>query len=146
MWFKKALQEIPVLDFYKIALERNRIFIVEQQSAFLDIDEIDVNAVHIYRKDDQGTLVAYIRVYELDESTMSFGRVLVNKTKRGNGLGHELLSHTLTFLENNYPGKDVVIEAEEYLINFYKNYGFKPISQPYYDCNILHVTMKLSLQ
>lgn len=142
MWHFKRFDELTAREFHDIIKVRSQVFVVEQKSAFQEVDGADLNAVHIL-KTENNDIQAYVRVYEKEDKTMSFGRVLVPKTFRGQGLGRELLEQVMDYLEENYPAKEVVIQAEEYLIRFYKTFGFEIVSERYLDVGIWHVEMKL---
>jgi len=142
MWHTKTFDELTTREFYDISFERGRVFVVEQKSAFQDVDEIDLKAVHVYKIDDD-KLQAYIRIYEKNDGDTSFGRVLVPKEFRRKGLGKELLTTALQYMNENYPEQDISIEAASYLTDFYKSFGFEINGEEYLDTDIWHYPMKL---
>lgn len=142
MWHFKAFDELTAREFHDIIKVRSQIFVVEQKSPFQEVDGVDLNAVHIL-KTANNDIQAYVRVYEKEEDTMSFGRVLVPENFRGQGLGRELLEQVMHYLNKKYPDKEVIIQAEEYLTDFYESFGFDIVSDKYLDVGIWHVEMKL---
>src|ERR1700754_3452518 len=84
-------------DVYDALALRARIFVVEQDCAYLDVDGLDRQAWHLLGRDAQGTLLAYLRVVDpgWKFDVPSIGRVVVDASRRGTRLGHELLSEGL---------------------------------------------------
>ena len=78
---------------------------------------------HTYFKDEDGTILAYTRIYA-EEDTVHFGRVLVNQAHRKSGLGQKIVAQTLAAIEANAPGRPIVIGAQEYLQSFYESFWF----------------------
>lgn len=142
MWHFKIFDELTAREFHDIIKIRSQIFVVEQKSAFQEVDGIDLHAVHIL-KTTNTDIQTYGRVYEQEDGAMSFGRILVPKIFRGQGLGRELLEQVMNYLEENHPEKEVIIQAEEYLTDFYETFGFEIVSERYLDVGIWHVEMKL---
>lgn len=50
MWHYKFFEELKSLEIYKIYKLRVDTFIVEQQCYYEEIDEKDLNCVHIYKE------------------------------------------------------------------------------------------------
>jgi len=143
MWYVKTFNELTSLELYDILKKRSEIFVLEQNSAYQDVDGIDLKALHLFKKTSNG-MQAYLRLYETTEAVMSFGRVLVPEKLRGKGIARELLKQALQYLNENYSEKEVVIQAEEYLKHFYSSFGFEVVSERYQDVGIWHVEMKLN--
>ena len=84
----KPFSELNTEEFYAIVKERIAVFVVEQNCPYQEVDEIDEHAWHTYFKDDGGNISAYTRVCEAQDA-IHFGRVLVNKEHRKEGLGRK---------------------------------------------------------
>lgn len=93
IWYIKTFKDISVDDLYKIVQLREKVFVVEQECVFLDADGLDLQAVHIYTKTDNGDISAYLRVLPPGNPYCepSIGRVVVAKESRGQYLGKELM-------------------------------------------------------
>ena len=52
-------EALNVLDLYQILQLRNAVFVLEQNCPYLDIDDLDQTAWHLYHKTDR--VVAYAR-------------------------------------------------------------------------------------
>ncbi|MCD8505661.1 MAG: GNAT family N-acetyltransferase [Alkalibacterium thalassium] len=74
---------------------------------------------------------------------MRIGRVLVPQEFRSEGHGRELLKIALDYIICKYPKAEIEIQAEAYLKDFYESFGFRAISDLYYDEEIGHYDMEL---
>ncbi|EKZ0119977.1 GNAT family N-acetyltransferase, partial [Enterococcus faecalis] len=78
----KDTKELLPLEFLKIIKERVRVFVVEQNCAYQEVDDKDDTARHVYFKSND-KIVAYARItLDQNDTTISFGRVLVVKEYR----------------------------------------------------------------
>lgn len=141
MWQYKHFEDLTAREYHEILKERTKIFVVEQDSAYQEVDDIDLEAVHLIKR-DHGSIKAYARVYQ-QENRPRIGRVLVPKKFRGEGHGRELFEKAVQFIKAKYPSKTIEIQAEAYLKDFYGSFGFEPISKEYLDCDIPHIDMEL---
>lgn len=136
------LSELSSQEFFEIARERVKVFVVEQTCYYQEIDDGDATAYHLRLFDDQGYLVGYTRM--MDEGTYAtFGRVLVPKAERGHGYGRRLVQVTIEQTKQLFPGKLIAIEAQNYLRDFYASFGFKAVSDVFVLDGIPHVKMQL---
>tara|TARA_R110000868_G_scaffold301100_1_gene561547 strand:+ start:272 stop:724 length:453 start_codon:yes stop_codon:yes gene_type:complete len=147
-WHFLEFNQLSNNDLYEILRVRQEVFVVEQNINYVDADNVDQNCVHVFHKDDNG-INAYARILPVSISPynhISFGRVLTAKNARKFGLGKELISKSIDYIKKQFPNETaIIISAQEYLENFYKNFGFETISEPYIEEEILHVKMKLLL-
>ena len=56
----KTLDEMTAKEFCKIAEERTKVFVVEQDCPYQEIDQLDYTAHHLVLRDDQGNFVGYL--------------------------------------------------------------------------------------
>jgi ElaA protein len=141
MWQYKHFEDLSAREYHDILKERTKIFVVEQNSAYQEVDDIDLDATHLIKR-DKGCIKAYARVYKKDQRPR-IGRVLVPEEFRGEGHGRELFEKAISFIKAKYPSKTIEIQAEAYLKEFYASFGFEPISEEYLDCDIPHIDMEL---
>lgn len=144
MWEYKTFHELNITEYHEILKERTKVFVVEQDSAYQEVDDTDLHAVHIFKRED-GSIKAYARVY-LKNNLPSIGRVLVPKVFRGEGYGRELFETALNFAKENYPSKTIELQAEAYLKEFYGSFGFEAVSSEYLDYDIPHIDMEYKSQ
>jgi ElaA protein len=137
----RPLKLLDSLELYKLFKLRVDVFVVEQKCPYQEIDNKDINAIHIYLKDDDN-IVAYLRVLPpgLSYKEASIGRVLVNQEYRGKGYGRQIMEEGIKYCKNKY-SKDIKISAQAYLEDFYKSLGFEKTSNVYLEDNIPHIDM-----
>lgn len=145
-WKLKKFTELTTEEMYKILQLRSKVFVVEQNCPYLDIDDKDEKSYHLFCK-EEGKIVAYLRILEkgLSFDEISIGRVCVAKSFRGKGISREMMEYAIKFIEQQLGGKAIKIQAQAYLLGFYGSLGFKAISEEYLEDDIPHVDMKLKL-
>ena len=74
----------------------------------------------------------------------SIGRVLTMPAARGTGLGKEIVAMALAQCRDVYPGENIRISAQTYLIDFYVSFGFRTDGSPYNEDGIPHIEMVLA--
>lgn len=150
-WKLKKFEELSTDRLYELLKLRFDIFVIEQQSIYPDLDDLDQKALHLLAYDEGiQQLTAYMRILppdlSADGNTASFGRVVVSADARGKGLARELVSRGLTIIQENWPLSVVSIEAQYYLRDFYASFGFVVTSEPFLDAGVKHVEMQLTRQ
>lgn len=142
MWKIKHFDELTTDELYKIYYLRMATFIVEQERICQEIDEHDRQAIHIFKEDEHGEVVAYARVFlNSGGQEVTFGRVVTSKMVRGQGIGKELLGQIMTVIANDFPGKPIVIEAQLQVQGYYKKAGFVVQGKPYIHASTSHIKM-----
>ncbi len=136
----KTFDELTTLELYEILKLRAEIFIVEQQSIYQDLDDLDKSAYHMYIIRDN-EIVAYLRI--INNDTASIGRVLV-KVKRL-GLGSKLVNRALKFAKESLKMSNILISAQLQAKVFYEKLGFNVCSYVFELDGIPHVEMIIHL-
>lgn len=136
------LSDLSTLDFYEIVKAREAVFVVEQQCAYQEVDELDPLAWHLSAT-VKGQLAAYIRVVGPGDkfAEPSIGRVMTLSAFRGCQYGRALMVEAIRFTEQAYPGLGIRIGAQVYLTAFYESCGFVSVGEPYDEDGILHIDM-----
>lgn len=150
-WKLRRFDELTNTELYEIIALRERVFVVEQDCPYADCDGKDPVALHLAAY-SEGTLVAYCRIFApgVKFAEASFGRVIVEASHRGQGLGRELTQRALEAIESKYGPKPsgkipVRISAQSYLVDFYSSFGFKTRGEEYLEDNkIPHFEMLLA--
>lgn len=141
----KKTSELSVPELLEITKARIKVFVVEQECPYQEIDDQDDDAIHMILRVD-GELAAYTRIIRNSSSNyVSFGRVLVVKKFRKQHLGREIVSATIEEIKEDFPGNDIKIAGQSYLLDFYKSFGFKPVSDVYLEDGIPHVDLVLKV-
>ena len=63
---RKKFDELTAEELYEILKSRNEIFVIEQECIFQDCDDRDYG-YHVFCRDDEGRVAAYMRIYEIDQ-------------------------------------------------------------------------------
>ncbi|MGL6106922.1 GNAT family N-acetyltransferase [Romboutsia sp.] len=141
-WKLKKFKELELEEIYKILELRNEVFVVEQECAYQDCDGKDENSYHLF-SEDNGKVVAYLRILEKGVSydEIAIGRVCIRRDYRGKGISREMMLKAIEFIENSLNENEIKIQAQSYLLDFYKSLGFEAISDEYLEDNIPHIDM-----
>jgi ElaA protein len=135
----QRLEALTAGELYELLRFRQAIFVVEQRSAYPDLDGLDHQALHLLAR-TEGALAGCLRVLP---SPLRIGRVAVAAPLRGQGLGRRLMREALLYCSKTYPGRAVAISAQADLVPYYRSFGFQVISAPYDDFGVTHVDMEL---
>lgn len=142
----KKTSELSVPELLEILKARVKVFVVEQECPYQEIDNQDDDAVHMILRVD-GELAAYTRIVDSpSQGYISFGRVLVVKKFRKQHLGREIVSATIEEIKEDFPGNDIKIAGQSYLLKFYESFGFKPVSDVFLEDGIPHINLVLKVQ
>jgi ElaA protein len=139
----KPFDALTPLELHRILQLRSAVFVVEQTCVFLDADDHDLRAVHVFteaRRDR--ALEGCIRVFPggVTYSEASFGRLATAPSARRTGLGRALVAAALGWIDANAPGP-VQIGAQSYLERFYRGFGFTEVGEAYVEDGIPHMHM-----
>lgn len=144
-WQCSDFHQLSNKELYEIMALRQEVFVVEQNCPYLDADGKDIDSYHLmgWNINEYNDLVAYLRILPpgLKYSEVSFGRVIISFKHRGKGLGREIIRVALNKIHELYPNKNIRISAQAHLENFYAEFGFKKIGQPYHEDKIPHIDM-----
>ena len=89
-WHNQSFQTLDTLTLYRLLQLRSRIFVVEQNCVFLDLDDQDQQARHLFYG-NQHEIAAYARILRLPEShtaQAAIGRIVVAEAHRRRDLAH----------------------------------------------------------
>ncbi len=138
----KTFEELSKIELFKLLKLRTAIFVVEQECAYQEVDKHDLVARHVLMWDNE-SLIGYARILPPNSAykEASIGRVLLKMKQRGKGLGHQLFKEALEHTIKVFPKQDVKVQAQVYLEEFYKSFGFNTTTRPYEDVGIMHVDM-----
>lgn len=122
---------------------RQRVFVVEQTCAFLDVDGLDPKCWHAWGSDLAGVLVATARLVPpgLKYVEPAIGRVVTAPEVRRTGAGRALMTSAIAQVQRLYPGQPIRLGAQRYLEQFYGSFGFRPLGEPYDEDGIPHLEM-----
>lgn len=125
LWQTCDFSGLDTCRLYAALRLRQEVFAVEQNCAYLDLDNLDQDAIHMlcWQEDK---LVAYQRCLapatHYRESAL--GRIVVSAHARGRQLGRELVRRGISHNLGRWPGQGIRINAQAYLEDFYTDLGF----------------------
>ena len=139
-WEWKHYNELSKDMLYLILKIRQEVFVIEQDCNYLDADGIDRNSHHLLGFLD-GDLIAYMRIVDQGQKceNISFGRILVKKEYRGDGIGRQLMQKAIDLFSSQHDY--ISMSAQLYLLEFYKEFNFEPVGEEYLEDNIPHIKM-----
>lgn len=141
MWKIKQFSELTTKELFEILYLRTKIFVVDQNRIYQEVDDHDLESIHIFNIID-GKIAAYARVFP-QNGNVTFGRVVTDPKYRGQGLGNELMEQVLNAIKENYPAKTIEIEAQVQVEGFYKKFGFQTHGEPFLFNHTPHLKMTL---
>jgi ElaA protein len=149
-WQCSPFDELTAGELYAVMEARQRVFVVEQQCAYLDADGSDHLALHLlgWRNTQDGLLLAaYARLFPPGAKyrEASIGRVLTHPAARGCGLGKALMLEAIQRIADAGWGTAIRVAAQMYLEAFYEEFDFHRVSDPYIEDEIWHVDMLRSM-
>ena len=136
----KHFKELTLEELYEILKIRAEVFVVEQDCAYQDLDDIDQDSYHVYLKEND-KMIGYLRVIDKDKrlDEVSLGRVV--SLKRRCGVGTALMKAGIAVAKEKYGAMKIKIGAQLYAKPFYEQVGFYQISEEYLEDGIPHIYM-----
>lgn len=136
----ESFADLDRLVAYRLWALRSRVFVVEQQAAYLDLDGRDTEpgTWHVWCADGSGMPVSTLRVLD-DGDAWRVGRVATDPAHRGRGLAAAMVREVLT----RWGSGAVVLDAQTHLADWYAGFGFVVTGAAYEDEDgIPHVPMR----
>ena len=138
----KHFNELTADELYAILRLRAAVFVVEQNCPYLDPDNLDLDAVHLWLEDEDG-IEAYLRILDrgAESEHVAIGRVIA--VKRRCGLGSRILKEGIRVAREQLHADKIYLEAQSYAKGLYEKQGFRPVSEEFLLDGIPHVRMIL---
>jgi ElaA protein len=145
-WQLLTFDKLSTTELYRIMRLRQHVFVVEQNCAYLDCDNQDQDSHHLLGRIKNQTsteLIAYLRICppKIQTNPPHIGRVVCAEDFRHSGIGKELVLQGISCCTRLFPSKPIKISAQQYLLKFYTNLGFRISTTPYDEDGIPHVGM-----
>jgi ElaA protein len=131
--------QLSARTFHDIVRLRLDTFVVEQRCWYPELDGRDLleTTLHAWIE-EEGVVVAYLRMYPDDGGITWIGRVVTAPSHRGRGLGGHLMTHALALAT-----RPVRISAQSRLESWYAALGFVRCGDDFLEDGILHTPMRL---
>jgi ElaA protein len=142
-WQVKYYPELTTNEFHDIIALRLKAFVVEQNCAYLELDGKDKKSYHVICRDGFGDVVATARILPpgLSYDEVAIGRVVIDESIRGKGIGHELMEQSMQYAEEEFGKVPIRISAQKHLETYYNKHQFFNTGKEYLEDNIPHVEM-----
>lgn len=139
MWHVKTFNELTIYELHQIYYLRVAVFVVEQNCAYQEVDELDLASSHLYEEQD-GKIVAYARLIP-ETDKVRLGRVIVHPDYRKQQKGQALLQEAIAYSNKHWPGLPLHAGAQAHLEKFYGAFDFQTVSEVYLEDDIPHIDM-----
>ncbi|MEG0178879.1 MAG: GNAT family N-acetyltransferase [Oscillospiraceae bacterium] len=124
---------------------RTRVFVDEQGfSIECELDDIDNTALHIVGYNDLHKPVCAARIFKTGGDTYHAGRIAVDKSLRGQGVGRKLINQIIIKVKE-LGGTKIELDAQYDKAAFYEKCGFVRTGKETLDEGYKHVGMVISL-
>ena len=143
-WQIKHYGDLSLNEFHDIIALRMKVFVVEQNCPYLDLDGKDKKSYHLIARNGMGDVIATARILPpgLSYDECSIGRVVIDEEVRGQGNGHQLMDECMKYALLEFGNTPIVISAQKHLENYYGTHQFKSTGKEYLEDGIPHVQMK----
>jgi ElaA protein len=147
-WQIKHFSEISIAEFHDLMALRIKIFVVEQNCPYQEIDGKDKKAYHLIGRDGFGNVVATARILPkgISYKEVSIGRVAIDESARNKGNGHVLMEKCMKYIDDEFGATNIRISAQSHLEKYYQNHGFESTGKTYLEDDIPHVEMLFELK
>lgn len=135
-------ESLQVQELYQILQLREKVFVLEQECLYQDLDDLDQPSWHVMLKDGD-KLVACARVFHRnkEQHVAQIGRMVTAMEYRRLAKGTEVMRKSMDVAFNELDAQEIYIEAQVYAIPFYENLGFTVSSEEFLEDGIPHVQM-----
>ena len=139
----KTFHELSTSEFHDIIALRIKVFVVEQNCPYMELDGKDKKCYHVICRTGAGDIVATARIVPpgISYKEVSIGRVVMTEALRGNGNGHLLMKQCLEFSRAEFGAGAIRISAQKHLEPFYMAHQFISTGKQYLEDGIPHVEM-----
>lgn len=140
--YRKRFHELTTNELYELLKLRVSVFVVEQNCPYMELDDNDQQAIHIWLQ-NEGGVQAYLRVMDrgAESDNVSIGRVIA--VKRRCGLGSRILAEGIRAARDYFQAEKIYLEAQVYARGLYEKQGFRQISDEFLLDGIPHIKMLL---
>ncbi|MCX6464367.1 MAG: GNAT family N-acetyltransferase [Pseudonocardiales bacterium] len=127
---------------YELMRLRVDVFVVEQESAYAELDgrDLEDRARHFWLAGGgrPPAVLGTLRLLKEPNGEYRIGRLCTAKEARGRGLGKRLMEAVLAETGD----RPSVLDSQEHLVDFYAGFGYRATGEPYDWDGVAHVPMR----
>lgn len=145
-WQFKHYNDLSLNEFHDILALRIKVFVVEQNCPYQELDGKDKKSYHLICRNGKGELVGTMRILPqgVAYNDIGFGRVVLAEEERGEKEGHQMIEEALAFCRAEFGDVPVYLSGQKHLESFYNKHKFKSTGKEYLEDEIPHVEMCLN--
>ncbi|PKR80476.1 GNAT family N-acetyltransferase [Brumimicrobium salinarum] len=142
-WQFKHFEDLDIYELYDLLALRVKVFVVEQNCPYQELDHKDQVAFHLVARNKKGNIVGTMRILPRGVSyeEISFGRIVLDKSEREKQFGDEMIEKAMDYVRTVIGKYPIRLSAQKHLENFYKKHKFVSTGKEYLEDNIPHVEM-----
>lgn len=142
-WNFKYYSELILDEFHDLVALRIKVFVVEQNCPYQDLDGLDKQCYHLIATTADNEIVGTARIIPpgLLYAPAGIGRIVLDESVRGGNYGHELMKQAIQFIFTTFGQVDMKLSAQKHLEKYYNQHGFLSTGKEYLEDGIPHVEM-----
>lgn len=143
-WNFKHYSELSLNEFHDIIALRIKVFVIEQNCPYQDLDGLDKECYHLLTTNEKNEVVGTARIIPpgLLYPDAGIGRIVLDESARGANNGHLLMKYSMQFIFTKFGQVDMKLSAQKHLEKFYNQHGFISTGKEYLEDGIPHVEMR----
>ncbi len=137
----RVLADCDPETLYRILWLRVRVFVVEQNAAYEDLDcrDLEPGAELMWAEED-GEVLSTVRILREDDG-LRIGRVATAPAARSRGVASELMRRSVERCGEIDRGAPILLGAQSHLVGWYSRFGFAVSGEEYSEDGIPHLPM-----
>lgn len=142
-WNFKPFSELSLDEFHDAIALRMKVFIIEQNCTYQDLDGLDKECYHLLTTNQKNEIVGTARIIPpgLIYPAAGIGRIVLDESVRGGNQGHQLMKECMQFIFTTFGQVDIKLSAQKHLEKYYNQHGFLSTGKEYFEDGIPHVEM-----
>lgn len=142
-WKIKHYNDLSLNEFHDIIALRIKVFIIEQNCPYQELDGKDKKSYHLICRDNEGELVGTLRILPQGVAfkEVGLGRIVLDEPVRGVNNGHQMVEEAMKFCKAEFGEVPIYMSGQKHLESFYQKHGFESTGKEYMEDNIPHVEM-----
>lgn len=138
--FKKIAQ-MTGREMFCLSRLRDEIFVTEQKITLPELDDIDLNATHVFLLNESKTdALATCRIFQDENKNWILGRVAVSESLRGQHVGFEMIEAVHDYLKE-LGANQISCHAQLPVKKFYEKLGYQAQGDVFDEGGVEHIQM-----